>query len=257
MKTIPTLSAARADAVCRRVRATTRLSKGEVFLDLVDAPREEIRKFILKKLGQTEGHQRPKAEFLDGIMNGRTLLHRSVEKEKLDVTDLLLYYGADPDIEEDGQTIAHIAGAENNKLLLRILRMHGCRFAKYNSLGETPLMVAIAYGHEDIAKYLCTVLHYAARYGNKEIAKSACQEKRIDINQRCTPGNYTALHMATIFRHTDIMSILIQHNAEMDERDIAGRTPQEYATDKNRREVFEYWDKNSNRKCKASDSEEY
>ncbi|KAI9552230.1 hypothetical protein GHT06_022585 [Daphnia sinensis] len=144
MKTIPTLSAARDDAVCRRLRATTRLSKGEIFLDLVDAPREEIRRFILKKLGPTEGHQRPKAEFLDEIMNGRTLLHRSVKKEKLDVTDSFLYYGADPNIEEDGQTIAHIAAAENNKLLLRILRMHGCRFAKYNSLGEKPLMMAIA-----------------------------------------------------------------------------------------------------------------
>ncbi|KAI9551347.1 hypothetical protein GHT06_005863 [Daphnia sinensis] len=154
MKTIPTLSAARADAVRRRAQAITRLSNGENFLDMVYAPREEIRKFILKKLGPAAWDYDPKAEFLNKKFNERTLLHRSVKLEKLDITDLLLSYGADPDIEENGRTIAHIAAAQNNKLLVRILRYHKCTFAAYNCLGETPLMVAIAYGHEDLAHYL-------------------------------------------------------------------------------------------------------
>ncbi|KZS02299.1 Uncharacterized protein APZ42_000714, partial [Daphnia magna] len=77
------------------------------------------------------------------------------------------------------------AAAENNKLLIRILRYHKFKFSSYNSLGETPLMVAIAYGHEKVASYLwiisnvaqmakdnSTVLHYAAKHGNNTLARA-------------------------------------------------------------------------------------
>ncbi|KAK4006856.1 hypothetical protein OUZ56_012012 [Daphnia magna] len=112
MKTHPTLSAARAYAIRKRTQAITRLH----------APREEIRRCIIKKLGPAALNYHPKAEFLNQKFNNKTLLHTSVKAGKQDITDLLLDYGADPDIEEDGQTIAHRAAAENNKLLIRILR---------------------------------------------------------------------------------------------------------------------------------------
>ncbi|KAK4009478.1 hypothetical protein OUZ56_018590 [Daphnia magna] len=85
----------------------------------------------------------PETEFLNQRYNGKPLQQRSVKLEKLGITDLLLYYGAGPDIEEDGQTIAHRSAAEKNQLLIRIL-----------SLGETQLMVTIAYGNENVANYL-------------------------------------------------------------------------------------------------------
>ncbi|KAK4015087.1 hypothetical protein OUZ56_030077 [Daphnia magna] len=167
MKTHPSLSAARADAIRKRTQAITRLH----------APREEIRKCIIQKLGPAAWDYHPKAEFLNQKFNNKTLLHASVKAGKLDITDLLLDYGADPDIKEDGQTIAHRAAAENNKLFIRVLRYHKYKFSSYNSLGETPLMVAIAYGHEEVASYLwissnvaqmakdnSTVLHYAAKH---------------------------------------------------------------------------------------------
>ncbi|KAK4045811.1 hypothetical protein OUZ56_033813 [Daphnia magna] len=110
-----------------------------------DAPREEIRRCIIQKLGPAAWDYHPKAEFLNQKFNNKTLLHSSVKAGKLDITDLLLDYGTDPDIEEDGQTIAHRAATENNKLLIRILRYDKYKFSSYNSLGETPLMVAIAY----------------------------------------------------------------------------------------------------------------
>ncbi|KAI9553634.1 hypothetical protein GHT06_021557 [Daphnia sinensis] len=116
MKTNPTLSAARVDAVRRRVQTIARLNNGKFFLDMVNAPREEIRRYILKKLGPAAWDYHPKAGFLNQQFNRKTLLHRSVKLEKLDITDLLLYYGANPDIEENGRTIEHLAAAENNKL---------------------------------------------------------------------------------------------------------------------------------------------
>ncbi|KAK4006794.1 hypothetical protein OUZ56_011952 [Daphnia magna] len=118
MKTHPTLSEARADAYRNRKRtqAITRLRDQEIFLEMIDAPRE---------------------------------------------------------------------------------------FAGYNSLGETPLMAAIAYGHEDIVNYIwfssnvpqiakdnSTVLHYAARYGNGGLVRAACEEThKINIDQKTIPDN--------------------------------------------------------------------
>ncbi|KZS04151.1 Uncharacterized protein APZ42_032993 [Daphnia magna] len=169
----------------------------------------------------------------------------SEKTKKLDITDLLLDYGADPDIEEDVQTIAHRAAVKNHKLLIRILRYHKYKFAAYNSLGETPLTVAIAYGHEDIANYLwcssnvtqitkdnSTVLHYAARYGNGCLVRAACEEKsKIDIDQKTIPDNYTALHLAAIF-HSDVMNIFIRYGANTKEINSNGKTPQDCTTDK-------------------------
>ncbi|KAI9551220.1 hypothetical protein GHT06_006135 [Daphnia sinensis] len=130
-------------------------------------------------------------------------------------------------------------------------------------------MVAIAYGHEDLAHYLwcssnvaqkakdnSTVLHYAARYGNNEIVKLACQRKDINVNERTTPGNYTALHLATIFRQTTAMDILVRHNANMGGRDMDGKTPRDYATDPSRKRIFEDGEERRSGKRRWSDSEE-
>ncbi|KAK4007241.1 hypothetical protein OUZ56_012401 [Daphnia magna] len=141
----------------------------------------------------------------------------------------------------NGQTIAHRAAAENNKLLIRILRYHKYKFSSYNSLGETPLMVAIAYGHEEVASYLwissnvaqmakdnSTVLHYAAKHGNNTLARAACERKiRININQTTRPGNYTALHLATMYRQDHIVNILLEHGAYPDITDVNGNTPRD------------------------------
>ncbi|KAK4006335.1 hypothetical protein OUZ56_011489 [Daphnia magna] len=262
MKTHPTLSAARADAIQKRTQTITRLRKQEIFLEMIDAPREKIRRCIIQKLGLAEWDYHPKAEFLNQKFNNKTLLHTSVKAGKLDITDLLLDYGADPDIEDDGQTIAHRAAAENNKLLIRILRYHKYKFSSYNSLGETPLMVAIAYGHEEVASYLwissnvaqmakdnSTVLHYAAKHGNNTLARAACERKiHININQTTKPGNYTALHLATMYRQDHI-------GAYPDITDVNGNTPRDYAFDEHRRNIFEDWNYIRGRKRKASDNE--
>lgn len=64
----------------------------------------------------------------NSIQNGRTLLHGSVSEERFDVTNLLLSYGADINITENGETLAHRAATDNNTHLLKILHFHHCRF---------------------------------------------------------------------------------------------------------------------------------
>jgi ankyrin repeat protein len=47
--------------------------------------------------------------FLNYKFSGFTLLHSSAKQLKYDIVDLLLTYGADVNIKEDGNTLAHNA----------------------------------------------------------------------------------------------------------------------------------------------------
>lgn len=222
MKTHFTFSVANANAIGIRVQAVTRFQNKEIFLEMFDAPKEEIGKCIIEKMGITAWNFRKKAEFLN--YKYKLLDGSGVKVENSDITDLFLTYEMCPDIERNGETIAHKAAAENNKLFLQILRyQYSCKLSAYNSLGKTPLKVVIAHGNKDVTDYLwlksnmaklasdnSSLLHYAVKYGNESLTTSAYKPKNyIDINQPSPPENYTALHVVTIFRQ-GVMSILIQ-----------------------------------------------
>ncbi|KZS04170.1 Uncharacterized protein APZ42_032947 [Daphnia magna] len=258
---------ARADAIRKRTQAITRLRDQEIFFEMIQGrSKGRNKKTYHQEIESRCMELSPKEEFLNQKFNDKTLLHTSVKAGKLDIMNLLLDYGADPDIKE---TMAHRAAAEDNKLLTRILRYHKYKFAAYNSLGETPLMVAIAYGHEKVANYLwiisnvaqmakysSTVLHYAAKHGNDSLARAACERKiHININQTTRPGNYTALHLATMYSQVNILNILLEHGANTNITDVKGNTPPDYAFNRQRRNVFEDWDYIRSRKRKASNSE--
>ncbi|KZR96789.1 Uncharacterized protein APZ42_008673, partial [Daphnia magna] len=174
MKTFPAMDT---EMTRRRIVAITMLMKGEFNYNLLEVSREMIRNHLLEA---REGGKNIK-QILDTVFpNGTTLLHGSVIKERFDVTDIFLQYGADSNIYEEGMTIAHRAAADNNVHLLRILSHHGNTFNIKNSMGEPPLLVAIALNNMECIKYLWmdriivhqtldeeTLLHYAAKYNNK------------------------------------------------------------------------------------------
>ncbi|KAK4024798.1 hypothetical protein OUZ56_010292 [Daphnia magna] len=148
---------------------------------MLEVPREMIRKHLLEARENGKNIK----QILDTIFsNGTSLLHGSVIKERFEVIDMFLQYGADSNIYEEGMTIAHRAAADNNVHLLRILSHHGNIFNIQNSMGEPPLLVAIALNNMECVKYLWmdriivhqmldeeTVLHYAAKYNNKFVVK--------------------------------------------------------------------------------------
>ncbi|KAK4007025.1 hypothetical protein OUZ56_012180 [Daphnia magna] len=118
---------------------------------MADVPREQIRRCIIKKLGTAAWTYHPEAEFLTT---------NTTERHSYNLTNLLLHYGADPNIEDDGETLAHRVATENNKLLLRILRFQ--HMVKDNS----------------------TVLHYAAKRENEDLDRATCEQKNeMDVNQ--------------------------------------------------------------------------
>ncbi|KAK4028279.1 hypothetical protein OUZ56_017559 [Daphnia magna] len=148
MKTFPAMDT---EMTRRRIVAITMLMKGEFNYNLLEVSREMIRNHLLeaREIGKNI------KQILDTVFpNGTTLLHGSVIKERYDVTDMFLQYGADSNIYEEGMTIAHRAAADNNVHLLRILSHHGNTFNIQNSMGEPPLLVAIALNNMECIKYL-------------------------------------------------------------------------------------------------------
>ncbi|KAK4045733.1 hypothetical protein OUZ56_033634 [Daphnia magna] len=180
MKTFPAMDT---EITRRRIVAITMLMKGEFNYNLLEVSREMIRNHLLEARENGKNIK----QILDTVFpNGTALLHGSVIKERFDVTDMFLQYGADSNIYEEGMTIAHRAAADNNVHLLRILSHHGNTFNIQNSMGESPLLVAIALNNMECIKYLWmdriivhqtldeeTVLYYAAKYNNKFVAEVA------------------------------------------------------------------------------------
>ena len=76
-----------------------------------------------------------------------SLVHESVILRKHDITDLLLEHGANVNIYEQGQTIAHRAAAANDISMLYIIYRHGGDFSLLDRNGETALMLAISLGN--------------------------------------------------------------------------------------------------------------
>ncbi|KAK4025040.1 hypothetical protein OUZ56_010545 [Daphnia magna] len=148
MKTFPAMDT---EMTRRRIVAITMLMKGEFNYNLLEVSREMIRNHLLEARENGKNIK----QILDTVFpNGTTLLHGSVIKERFDVTDMFLQYGADSNIYEEGMTIAHRAAADNNVHLLRILSHHGNTFNIQNSMGEPPLLVAIALNNMECIKYL-------------------------------------------------------------------------------------------------------
>jgi ankyrin repeat protein len=146
---------------------------------------------------------------------------------KHDITDLLLEHGANVNIYEQGQIIAHRAAAANDISMLYFIYRHGEDFSLLDRNGETALMIAISLGNTETVKEILnywnidissgnneTILHYVARHDDPVAARYACDPKhRIKINQRSTHELRTALHFAVKQSRVEITRILLENGA--------------------------------------------
>ncbi|XP_078581532.1 death-associated protein kinase 1-like [Branchiostoma floridae x Branchiostoma japonicum] len=78
-----------------------------------------------------------------------------------------------------------------------------------------------------------TALHVASMYGRTEIVKLLLQHDA-DVEARDNYGD-TALHVASRNGHTEIVKLLLQHDADVEARDNDGRKPMDVARDKDLR----------------------
>jgi ankyrin repeat protein len=157
--------------------AVVELTNDELTMRAGHAPRESLRPYLKKHIPTPipSGDK----NILNKKHGGLMLLHGSVMSLKHDITDLQLEHGANVNIYEKGQTIAHRAAAANDALMLHIIYRYGGDFSLINEDGETPLMIAITLGYtraiNEILNYWNidtssgnneTILHYAARHNN-------------------------------------------------------------------------------------------
>ncbi|XP_059352988.1 uncharacterized protein LOC132088333 [Daphnia carinata] len=262
LKTIASISAAQAEKIQLRRQAIIDLEDGKLSLSMMEAPLWVIRKCIQNKIQVQQGWRRQKmATFLNERYEAeQTLLHTSVRRSKYDVTDLLLSFGANPEILYRGKTIAHTAVAINDLLLLRILKHHNCEFTARNGNGETPLMLAIVYENQECAKLIWsptninidthqgkTVLHYLAEYGLEDLATQICAKRIININQQDDSGD-TALNVEVGFNRIDMIEILLLHGADARIKDSHGHTARAKPCSKRVQAIFEKWEQNHNGK---------
>jgi ankyrin repeat protein len=107
-------------------------------------------------------------------------------------------------------------------------------FSKEAEHGETPLHLAVRYGHKDVAEFLLehkadvnaknnvggTPLHVVA---NSVVAAPLLANKA-DVNARDDDGD-TPLHSAAFSNHKDVAELLLANNAAVDAKNNNGRTP--------------------------------
>ena len=158
------------------------------------------------------------------------------------IVDLLLTYGTNVIIKEDGNTLAHNAAELNDVLLLDVINSYSADFKLLNGGGEPALMIAIALGNEEAIQFIWivaeihtqtenheTVLHYAARHNNAVIALQGSEPGyQIPLNEQSTQKLRTALHFAVQRSNVEIARVLLQHGAQDDWEDRYGTRARDY-----------------------------
>ena len=138
LKTYAAQSAGRSQEIREEIIAITELQSNTVTFSMINSPREHLRNFLRKRIGfpRPVGNQ----NFLNVSFGERkTFLHGSVLKKRYDITELLLFYGANVNINEEGRTIMHRAAEQNDTLLCKIAMSYNAVLTQYNEIGETPI----------------------------------------------------------------------------------------------------------------------
>ncbi|KAM0335479.1 hypothetical protein ACHAQA_000527 [Verticillium albo-atrum] len=130
-----------------------------------------------------------------------------------DVTELLLLYGADPNIaDEDGRQPIHRAAALKNAAAVSLLLEHGATVDTEDARGRTALWHAcrgVGVGHLDAVADIIRIL---------------VDENVPDRPDASEDGSF-ALHMLARDGHAGLVAQLIQHNFLVNCRDRHGQTP--------------------------------
>ena len=104
---IPKQEATRARRVHNEQLAVIELNRGRLTMRAIHAPQETLREYLKKHIPTPIPSDDKNA--LNRRLGSFTLLHESVILRKHDITKLLLEHGADVNIYEQGQTVAHRA----------------------------------------------------------------------------------------------------------------------------------------------------
>ena len=139
---------------------------------------------------------------------------------------------------DDGFTALHWAGQENYPEVVQVLIDAGADIEVKDGVGRSPLLVSSCSGSLDVVKVLVkagadvcvadnegdTCLTLAAWFGQIETVRYLVGLPEVDMNQRGLRGR-TALHMAVLKVHADVVEVLIDAGADIEVKAEKGRSP--------------------------------
>jgi len=175
--------------------------------------------------------------------NGRdnrtsTPLHLASVTGSLDIVNLLIEYGADPNALDATQSSPlHLALVNENLDVVRLLIEHGADVNVPNDKKRTPLHLAAVSGSSDVIELLLqknaavntrddrtsTPLHLASVTGNSHIVKLLIGHEA-DLNALDATQS-APLHLALVNENFDIVRLLIEHGADVNVPDHKKLTP--------------------------------
>lgn len=141
--------------------------------------------------------------------------------------------------EEDGGA-GSLSGSAALEPLEHAWMLSSCR-ARWDSLQELLLAEPGLITRRDfITGFSC--LHWAAKHGQHELLAALLTHARqhgvpVNINARAS-GGYTALHLAAMHGHLDVIKLLVgAYDADLDIRDYSGRKAWQYLCPETARDV--------------------
>ena len=136
-----------------------------------------------------------------------TALQEAVLWKQTDVVQVLIDAGADVNIQNyEGSSPLHYACGLGALDIVKMLVRAGAGVRATNDAGRTCLSLAAWCGHTETVRYLVGL-------------------PEVDVNNQDTENNYTALHLAAINKHTDMVQVLIDAGADIDTQNNDGRSP--------------------------------
>jgi ankyrin repeat protein len=187
--------------------------------------------------------------------NNLTPLHIASREGHFKIAKWLLNHGADVNSQDkSGLTPLHFAVSHGQLEACRILLEHNAEVNSRNYRKSTPLLLASEFGYANIVQLLLdhnadvdvrdgdgdTPLHCSALRGQLKVSLLLLR-LNVEVNSRNNQG-LTPLHQASIGWEegsASVVRLLLDYGADVQARDLSGRTAAEMARGSEQREIVQ------------------